>query len=48
MSTASSGDTFLANRLYAYRIWIVSKGRSRALPATVGIIVILSSGEFIS
>ncbi|KAJ8590749.1 hypothetical protein M405DRAFT_861089 [Rhizopogon salebrosus TDB-379] len=30
--------------LYGYRIWIVSKGRSRALPVTVGLILILVSG----
>ncbi|KAG2125368.1 hypothetical protein DEU56DRAFT_961897 [Suillus clintonianus] len=34
--------------LYAYRIWIVAKGQSRALPVTVGIIVILTSGVSIS
>ncbi|KAG2148018.1 hypothetical protein DEU56DRAFT_927927 [Suillus clintonianus] len=34
--------------LYAYRIWLVAKGRSRALPITVGIIVILASGVAIS
>ncbi|KAG0692447.1 hypothetical protein DFH29DRAFT_502885 [Suillus ampliporus] len=30
--------------LYVHRIWIVSRGRSRALPITVGILVVLSSG----
>ncbi|KAG0706001.1 hypothetical protein DFH29DRAFT_237766 [Suillus ampliporus] len=30
--------------LYAYRIWIVTKGRSRALPITVGILMILGLG----
>ncbi|KAG1748339.1 uncharacterized protein EDB91DRAFT_1344893 [Suillus paluster] len=30
--------------LYVHRIWIVSKGRSRTLPITVGIIVVLASG----
>ncbi|KAG1724664.1 hypothetical protein EDB19DRAFT_2043418 [Suillus lakei] len=30
--------------LYVYRIWIVSKGRSRILAITAGIIVILGSG----
>ncbi|KAG2358338.1 hypothetical protein BDR07DRAFT_288306 [Suillus spraguei] len=30
--------------LYAYRIWIISKGKSRTLPITVGIVVILNSG----
>ncbi|KAG1724666.1 hypothetical protein EDB19DRAFT_295152 [Suillus lakei] len=30
--------------LYVYRIWIVSKGRSRTLAITAGIIVILGSG----
>ncbi|KAG0691642.1 hypothetical protein DFH29DRAFT_64886 [Suillus ampliporus] len=34
--------------LYVHRIWIVSKGRSRALPITVSIIVILGSGVAIS
>ncbi|KAG0700743.1 hypothetical protein DFH29DRAFT_1080516 [Suillus ampliporus] len=34
--------------LYVYRIWIVSKGRSRALPITVGIIVILCAGIIIA
>ncbi|KAJ8584409.1 hypothetical protein M405DRAFT_826892 [Rhizopogon salebrosus TDB-379] len=34
--------------LYTYRIWIVSKGRSRVLPATVGIIVVLGSGDAIA
>ncbi|OAX31958.1 hypothetical protein K503DRAFT_860547 [Rhizopogon vinicolor AM-OR11-026] len=30
--------------MYVYRIWIVSKGRSRVLPTIVAIIVILGSG----
>ncbi|OJA18475.1 hypothetical protein AZE42_04982 [Rhizopogon vesiculosus] len=30
--------------MYVYRIWIVSKGRSRVLPTIVAIIVILCSG----
>ncbi|KAG2360763.1 hypothetical protein BDR07DRAFT_1610577 [Suillus spraguei] len=30
--------------LYCYRIWIMSKGRSRILPITVGIIIIINSG----
>ncbi|KAG2148020.1 hypothetical protein DEU56DRAFT_978269 [Suillus clintonianus] len=34
--------------LYVYRIWLFAKGRSRALPITVGIIVILASGVAIS
>ncbi|KAG0709143.1 hypothetical protein DFH29DRAFT_216194 [Suillus ampliporus] len=34
--------------LYIHRIWIVSKGRSRALPITLGIIVFLGSGVPIS
>ncbi|OAX40514.1 hypothetical protein K503DRAFT_768518 [Rhizopogon vinicolor AM-OR11-026] len=34
----------IVHLLYAYRIWIVSKGRSRVLPITVGIIVILELG----
>ncbi|KAG0694243.1 hypothetical protein DFH29DRAFT_1072971 [Suillus ampliporus] len=34
--------------LYVHRIWIVSKGRSRVLPITVGIIVVLGSGVPIS
>ncbi|KAG1734438.1 uncharacterized protein EDB91DRAFT_588929 [Suillus paluster] len=34
--------------LYVHRIWIISKGRSRALPITVGIIVVLGSGVAIS
>ncbi|KAJ8584255.1 hypothetical protein M405DRAFT_866374 [Rhizopogon salebrosus TDB-379] len=33
--------------MYAYRIWIVSKGRSRALPIIVYIIVILALGAAI-
>ncbi|KAG0705852.1 hypothetical protein DFH29DRAFT_251595 [Suillus ampliporus] len=33
-----------AHLMYVYRIWIVSKGRSKALPITVGIVVILGSG----
>jgi len=35
---------YVVHFLYAYRIWIVSKGRSRVLPITLGIIVILASG----
>ncbi|KAG0697095.1 hypothetical protein DFH29DRAFT_165793 [Suillus ampliporus] len=34
--------------LYVRRIWIVSRGRSRALPVIVGIIVVLGSGVAIS
>ncbi|OJA19996.1 hypothetical protein AZE42_05632 [Rhizopogon vesiculosus] len=34
--------------MYAYRIWIVSKGKSRVLPAIVGIIVFLASGVALS
>ncbi|KAG0697040.1 hypothetical protein DFH29DRAFT_173641 [Suillus ampliporus] len=34
--------------LYGYRIWIVSKGRSRAFPITAGIIVTISSGVAIA
>ncbi|KAG0709139.1 hypothetical protein DFH29DRAFT_1074883 [Suillus ampliporus] len=34
--------------LYVHRIWIVSKGRSRVLPITVGILVVLGSGVAIS
>ncbi|KAG2038663.1 hypothetical protein BDR03DRAFT_999227 [Suillus americanus] len=34
--------------LYLYRIWIVSQGRSRILPFTVGIIVMLNSGVAIA
>ncbi|KAJ8581991.1 hypothetical protein M405DRAFT_831398 [Rhizopogon salebrosus TDB-379] len=34
--------------LYAYRIWIVSKGRSRVLPAAVCMIVTLTSGVVIA
>ncbi|KAG1733070.1 uncharacterized protein EDB91DRAFT_654525 [Suillus paluster] len=34
--------------LYVHRLWMVSKGRSRALPITVGIIVILVSGVAIT
>ncbi|KAG0706184.1 hypothetical protein DFH29DRAFT_186696 [Suillus ampliporus] len=34
--------------LYVYRIWIVSKGRSRGLPIIVGIVVILGLGVAIS
>ncbi|KAG0698363.1 hypothetical protein DFH29DRAFT_102180 [Suillus ampliporus] len=30
--------------MYTYRIWIVSRGRSRALPITVVIIIVLVSG----
>ncbi|KAG1724669.1 hypothetical protein EDB19DRAFT_295636 [Suillus lakei] len=30
--------------LYVYRIWIVGKGRSRAIPITLGIIKIMGSG----
>ncbi|KAG2113671.1 hypothetical protein BD769DRAFT_1673683 [Suillus cothurnatus] len=30
--------------MYVYRIWIINKGRSRTLPITVGVIVILNSG----
>ncbi|KAG0698133.1 hypothetical protein DFH29DRAFT_113285 [Suillus ampliporus] len=33
--------------MYAYRIWIFSEGRSRVLPITVGIIVVLVSGPAI-
>ncbi|KAJ8584407.1 hypothetical protein M405DRAFT_866251 [Rhizopogon salebrosus TDB-379] len=32
------------NVLYAYRVWIVSKGRSRVLPAAVCMIITLASG----
>ncbi|OJA10582.1 hypothetical protein AZE42_04641 [Rhizopogon vesiculosus] len=39
-----TSDTFLVNSLYAYRIWIVSKGRSRVIPGTVATIVVLGSG----
>ncbi|KAG0698373.1 hypothetical protein DFH29DRAFT_102667 [Suillus ampliporus] len=34
--------------LYVHRMWIVSRGRSRVLPITVGIIVVLGSGIAIS
>ncbi|KAG1775798.1 hypothetical protein EV702DRAFT_1279719 [Suillus placidus] len=34
--------------LYVHRIWIVSKGRSRALPIIVSILVVLGSGIAIS
>ncbi|KAJ8584406.1 hypothetical protein M405DRAFT_826879 [Rhizopogon salebrosus TDB-379] len=34
--------------LYAYRIWIVSKGRSRVLPTVVCIIVTLASGVVVA
>ncbi|KAG2153050.1 uncharacterized protein EDB93DRAFT_1248967 [Suillus bovinus] len=34
--------------LYVYRIWIISKGRSRILPITVGVIEILLSGVAIA
>ncbi|KAG2137928.1 hypothetical protein DEU56DRAFT_803120 [Suillus clintonianus] len=34
--------------LYIHRIWIVSKGRSRVLPITAGIFVVLDSSEFIT
>ncbi|KAG2148021.1 hypothetical protein DEU56DRAFT_783630 [Suillus clintonianus] len=37
---------FGVHSLYAYRIWLVAKGRARALPITVGIIVILTSGKY--
>ncbi|KAJ8584412.1 hypothetical protein M405DRAFT_466393 [Rhizopogon salebrosus TDB-379] len=40
-------DAFIVNGvliLYACRIWIVSKGRSRVLPAIVGIIIVLGFG----
>ncbi|KAJ8583379.1 hypothetical protein M405DRAFT_513577 [Rhizopogon salebrosus TDB-379] len=40
-------DTFtvwVIHFMYAYRVWIVSTGRSRVLSIIVGIIVILSSG----
>ncbi|KAG2145825.1 hypothetical protein DEU56DRAFT_788260 [Suillus clintonianus] len=36
------------NLLYVHRIWIVSKGRSRALPIIVSILVVLGSGVAIS
>ncbi|OAX40816.1 hypothetical protein K503DRAFT_864334 [Rhizopogon vinicolor AM-OR11-026] len=35
---------WIVHFLYAYRIWIVSTGRSRVLPITVGIIVTLALG----
>ncbi|KAG1732072.1 hypothetical protein EDB19DRAFT_1305070 [Suillus lakei] len=35
---------FVEHLLYVHRIWIVSKGRSKVLPITVGIAVILNSG----
>ncbi|KAJ8584413.1 hypothetical protein M405DRAFT_866254 [Rhizopogon salebrosus TDB-379] len=34
--------------LYAYRIWIVSKGRSRVLPAAVCMIITLASGVVVA
>lgn len=34
--------------LYVYRIWIMSKGRSRTFPIVVGIIVLLGSGVAIA
>ncbi|KAG2038662.1 hypothetical protein BDR03DRAFT_918286 [Suillus americanus] len=34
--------------LYLYRIWILSKNQSRALPITVGIVTILNSGVAIA
>ncbi|KAG1753548.1 uncharacterized protein EDB91DRAFT_1242531 [Suillus paluster] len=37
-----------AHVMYAYRIWIVSKGRSRTLPTIVCVIVVLVSGPGIA
>ncbi|KAG2069955.1 hypothetical protein BDR04DRAFT_1100861 [Suillus decipiens] len=34
--------------LYAYRIWIFSKGKSRTLPIAVGIVITLNSGVVIA
>ncbi|KAG2355652.1 hypothetical protein BDR07DRAFT_1613549 [Suillus spraguei] len=34
--------------LYVYRIWIISKGRSRTLPIAVGVVIILNSGVVIA
>ncbi|KAG1822498.1 uncharacterized protein BJ212DRAFT_1476925 [Suillus subaureus] len=39
---------FGVHLLYLYRIWIMSKGRSRTLPITVGIVTILNSGVAIA
>ncbi|OAX34046.1 hypothetical protein K503DRAFT_474472 [Rhizopogon vinicolor AM-OR11-026] len=39
---------WIVHFMYAYRIWIVSTGRSRVLPMTVGIIVILTLGVAIT
>ncbi|KAG1724678.1 hypothetical protein EDB19DRAFT_1915429 [Suillus lakei] len=38
----------LVRSLYIYRIWIVGKGRSRAIPITLGIIEIIGSGVAIA
>ncbi|KAG1749195.1 hypothetical protein EDB19DRAFT_1904711 [Suillus lakei] len=35
---------YVVHILYVYRIWIVAKGRSRAIPIAVGIIEIIGSG----
>ncbi|KAG2145834.1 hypothetical protein DEU56DRAFT_978876 [Suillus clintonianus] len=39
---------YAVHLLYLYRIWIISKGRSRAIPMIVGIIEILCSGVAIA
>ncbi|KAG1811275.1 uncharacterized protein BJ212DRAFT_565188 [Suillus subaureus] len=36
---------FVEHLLYVHRIWIVSKGRSKVLPITVGVVVALTLGE---
>ncbi|KAG1775803.1 hypothetical protein EV702DRAFT_1199017 [Suillus placidus] len=39
---------FLEHLLYVHRIWTVSKGRSKVLPITAGIVVVLTSGPAIA
>lgn len=43
-SAVGALGTFVVHLLYVYRIWTVSKGRSKVLAITVGITVVLNAG----